>query len=58
MKITVKPWTWRHGHQRTRGAMVTTHFPGGRTIVAFIPTAALVDVADQLVDIAETQEDQ
>ena len=56
MRVTVKPWTWRHGHTRTRGAMVTTHFPGGRTIVAFIPTPDLIEVADQLVDLAETQE--
>ena len=56
MKITVKPWTWRNRAGSTRGALIAAQITAKERRTVFVPIDKIYDLADALVDIAESIE--
>ena len=60
MRVRARAWTWRNRAGSTRGALIAAQITSQERRTVFVPAAQLFALADELVDIAESieQEDQ
>lgn len=58
MRVRAHPWTWRNRSGTTRGALIAAQITSQERRTVFIPAEKLYDLADALVDIAESIEQE